>query len=40
MKSNVFVTLAMALLPAVAFAIDGQLLINQSTVVAAGAFPM
>jgi hypothetical protein len=39
MKKRIFIPLAMALLPACAFAIDGVVLINQATVVAAGGFP-
>ena len=39
MNKTVFNLLAIALAPACAFAIDGQVLINQSTVMAAGGFP-
>ena len=39
MKKHAFVILAMALLPACAFAVDGEILINQATVMAAGGFP-
>jgi hypothetical protein len=36
---NVAIVLAVALFPACVFAVDGQALINQSTVMAAGGFP-
>src|SRR5260370_1300221 len=39
MRKTVFVMLAMALVPFGAFAVDGVVLINQSTVMAAGGFP-
>ena len=39
MKKTVFVILAMALVPFGAFAVDGVVLINQATVMAAGNFP-
>jgi hypothetical protein len=39
MKKRVIAALAMALLPACAFAVDGVVLINQSTVMSAGGFP-
>jgi parallel beta-helix repeat protein len=39
MRKTVFVMLAMALVPFCAFAVDGVVLINQSTVMAAGGFP-
>ena len=39
MKKTIFVVLGIALLPACALAVDGVVLINQSTVVAAGGFP-
>ena len=39
MRKSVFVMLAAALAPVSAFAVDGQVLINQSTVMAAGGFP-
>ena len=39
MKKHAFVILAMALLPACAFAVDGEILINQAIVMAAGGFP-
>jgi hypothetical protein len=39
MRKTVFVTLAMALAPFGAFAVDGVVLINQSTVMASGGFP-
>jgi hypothetical protein len=39
MKQNLFLILAAAFLPASAFAVDGVVLINQSTVMAAGGFP-
>jgi len=39
MTKTLLVMLALVLLPACAFAIDGQGLINQSTVMAAGGFP-
>ena len=39
MKNVLAVALAMALIPAYAYAVDGQVLINQSTVNAAGGFP-
>jgi hypothetical protein len=39
MRKTVFVILATALVPFCAFAIDGVVLINQSTVMAAGGFP-
>ncbi len=39
LKNTVLVLLAAALLPGCAFAIDGVILINQSTVMAAGGFP-
>jgi hypothetical protein len=39
MKKYVFAMLSMALLPACAFAVDGQVLINQSIVTALGGFP-
>ena len=39
MKRHALVVLAVALLPACAFAVDGVVLINQSTVMAAGGFP-
>src|SRR5437867_7286405 len=39
MRKTILVVLAMALVPACSFAVDGQVLINQSTVMAAGGFP-
>ncbi len=39
MRKTVFVILAMALVPFCAFGVDGTVLINQSTVMAAGGFP-
>src|SRR6266404_299820 len=39
MRKTVFVILAMALVPFCAFGVDGMVLINQSTVMAAGGFP-
>jgi len=39
MRHSLFVALTMALAPAAALAIDGQVLINMSTVSAAGGFP-
>jgi hypothetical protein len=39
MKKHVLVIMAMVLLPVCAFAVDGVVLINQSTVMAAGGFP-
>jgi len=39
MRTRVLVVLAMALLSACAFAVDGVILINQATVIAAGGFP-
>ena len=39
MTKTVLVVLAMVLLPAALFAVDGIVLINQSTVIAAGGFP-
>ena len=39
MKRHALVTLARALLPTCAFAVDGVVLVNQSTVMAAGGFP-
>lgn len=39
MKIEALVILAMALVPRYALAVDGQILINQSTVMAAGGFP-
>jgi hypothetical protein len=39
LKKTIFVTLAMVLVPFCAFAIDGQVLINNSTVMAAGGYP-
>jgi hypothetical protein len=39
MRHSLFVALTMALVPAAALAIDGQVLINMSTVSAAGGFP-
>jgi hypothetical protein len=39
MKNTFLVLLTMALLPACAFAVDGQMLINLSTVMAAGGYP-
>jgi hypothetical protein len=39
MRKTVFVTLAMALVPFCGFAVDGVVLINQSTVMAAGGYP-
>jgi len=39
MRKTVFVMLTMALVPFGAFAVDGVVLINQSTVMAAGNFP-
>ena len=39
MTKTVFVVLATALVPFRAFAVDGTVLINQSTVTAAGGFP-
>ena len=39
MRKTVFVIMAMALVPFGAFAVDGVVLINQSTVMAAGGFP-
>src|SRR5437660_10020294 len=39
MRKTVIVVLAMALVPACSFAVDGVVLINQSTVMAAGGFP-
>jgi hypothetical protein len=39
MKQPLFFVLAMALTPICAFAVDGVVLINQSTVMAAGGFP-
>jgi len=39
MKKTVLTTLAVALLPASLFAVDGQVLVNQASVTAAGGFP-
>ena len=39
MRKTVLLVLAMALVPACSFAVDGVVLINQSTVMAAGGFP-
>jgi len=39
MTKTVLLALAIALVPACLFAVDGQVLINQSTVMAAGGFP-
>jgi hypothetical protein len=39
MNKAVLMIVAMALIPGAAFAVDGQVLINQSTVMAAGGFP-
>src|SRR2546423_10858587 len=39
MKTTLFIVLATAIVPTRVFAIDGQVLINQSTVMAAGGFP-
>ena len=39
MRKTVLLVLAMALVPACLFAVDGVVLINQSTVMAAGGFP-
>src|SRR5258708_2998535 len=39
MRKTVLLVLAMALVPASLFAVDGVVLINQSTVMAAGGFP-
>src|SRR5437870_9702881 len=39
MTKTVLITLAVALAPPCAFAVDGVVLINQSTVMAAGGFP-
>jgi hypothetical protein len=39
MKITVLALLVLALVPFCAFAVDGQVLINQSTVIAAGGFP-
>lgn len=39
MRTGLFGVLALALVPAVAFAVDGQVLINQATVLAQGGFP-
>ena len=39
MRKMVFVILAVALVPFCAVAVDGVVLINQSTVTAAGGFP-
>jgi len=39
MRKTVFVMMAMALVPFCSFAVDGVVLINQSTVTAAGGFP-
>src|SRR6266436_6650069 len=39
MSKTVLLVLAMALVPFCAFAVDGVVLINQSTVMAAGGFP-
>ena len=40
MRKTVLVMLAMALVPFCAFAVDGVVLINQSTVNAAGGLPL
>src|SRR5579864_7254764 len=39
MRKTVFAILAMAMVPFCAFAVDGVVLINQSSVMAAGGFP-
>src|SRR5580693_4484830 len=39
MRKTIFVILAMAMVPFCALAVDGVVLINQSTVMAAGGFP-
>lgn len=39
MRKSVLIMFALTLLPAYLFAVDGQVLINQSTVMAAGGFP-
>jgi hypothetical protein len=39
MKTTIFTTLAVALLPVCLFAVDGQVLVNQASVTAAGGFP-
>ena len=39
MTKNALIFLAMTLVPACVYAVDGQVLINQATVNAAGVFP-